>query len=882
MDTALPTPPLAEISELYESARFMDVWRLTQACWQDNSFPQRLSVEELVMAARTAVRLGNSRWCRALLRVAVERQPDSLLVRYYGGAVVRRSASLFDTLRDLEDNTPDHFDDPTLESSWRSSHAVALAHVRDFERAHEELNRALDCGRGDGYVFCNQSRVLLIEDRWEEALAAAQASWNGSPGHPYSADALHQSLSALGRDREALDFLLEHIRSGGQSGDCLATALSASYAIAERMDEDERTPFLAEMMQESLRLEELFPLADRHTLRAANHTRLLIAFQARDWDQLRKLQPAADSPFFNKLTKNLAESPNGRRKLIPHKPIRQRHNTCLPASLAIVAGASGVEIDQDTVAAAISFEGTVHWRARDFGHENGLVVRSFRFDVATAKALIDRGIGFLISFTYLNSGHACAFVGYDDAIGTALIHDPAIGRIREMLIDRVADGEAPLGPFCMLFLTKEQAEQVADLKLPGEREEADVHEVFRAHAIHGSSAAQKLAVEMKGDSPQVRFMQALANSLAGEYGQSTEAFLSLLREFPECVRLQRQVLSSVGALGDSTRVRKTLHKIVTRAPLPGVEGSRDWIYPEAHLLSRYASELMQNAKLHKEAHRWLKRALRRGPSDGEIYFEFGNLMLTQGKPEAANLPLRFAASLDSGNEHTTDVYTTELHKQGRTQDAISWLRSRIEKYGEGVGGSGPWITFVTQLEYFGRPQEALSELRKAREARPNDGELASFATSFFGHYGRDDEADTALQDAKTHGRSADKHLATVKRFIAKAQLEEALETAKLWHLEAPRDRNSCNQVLRLTESLHGPEASLVLAEKWHQQSPRHDMFEELLLAQLSGSSRSAEREPLLKARVKRNPHDAWAWRQLAIVLEATAAKSKGEHQTRKL
>ena len=882
MDTALPIPDLTTVSDLYESARFMDLWRLTQPLWHDRSLVQRLTVDELIMASRAASRLGSSRWYRALLRAAVDREPQNQRVRYYAGGLARRSTSLFDLLRDLEDNTPDRFDDPTLEASWRSSHAVMLARVRDFDRAHDQLKRAHDCGRDDGYVFCNQSRVFLIEDRWDEALSTAQASWAASPGQPYAADALHQSLSALGREHEALDFLLEHIRNGGQSGDCVAIALSAAFGVAGRMDEDERPAFMAEMMQVTQKLDDLFPLADRHSVRSANHARLYAAFLARDWDRLRQLSPVADVPFFNALTKNLAQNPAGVRKLVPHKPIRQRHNTCLPASLAVVAGSAGVDIDQDAVADAISFEGTVHWRARDFGEEQGFVVRTFCFDVATAKSLIDHGISFLISFTYLKSGHACAFVGYDEAVGTALIHDPSTGQLSEMLIDRVAEGEAPLGPICMLFLSPEQAERIAGLELPGEHAERDVHEVHKALATQGAATAQKLAAGMTGETPQARFMQAFANSLAGEYGQSTEEFLRLLNEFPQCVRLQRQVLSSVGALGDTTRLRKTLHKIVTRAPLPGVEGSRDWIYPEPHLLSRYAAELMQNARLHKEAHRWLRRALLRGPLEGEVYFDLGNLLRIQNKAESALLPFRFAALLDSGSEYTSEAYTNELHQQGRTEEGIKWLHERVKKYGTGIGGTGPWITLIERLEHFGRPEEALDELRKARKLRPEDGELASFATSFFGFFGREDEAESALVDANRFGRSADKYLAQIKRHIANGRLEAALDTAETWRAESPQSRVPCDQVLRLREGLSGPEAALALAEEWHRQSPQHDMFEELLLGRLTGTSRAAERVPLLQARVKRNPHDAWAWRELAIELESAASISKGQQHTRKL
>ena len=111
-------PQLATVQELYESARFLDAWRLTEPLWQDRQLAQRLSADELIMAGRLAGRLGSGKLYRALMRLALERAPDSPRVRYYARAAAGRRMSLFELFCIMEDEAPAKFDDPDLAASW--------------------------------------------------------------------------------------------------------------------------------------------------------------------------------------------------------------------------------------------------------------------------------------------------------------------------------------------------------------------------------------------------------------------------------------------------------------------------------------------------------------------------------------------------------------------------------------------------------------------------------------------------------------------------------------------------------------------------------------------------------------------------------------------
>lgn len=135
MEERLSPPAMNELPPLNEEARFLDLWRSTEPLWRNRSLPERLNVNELIFAARLAHRLGNNRYYRGLMRLAEDREPDNLRVRYYAQRTRDRSASLLDILRELEQHAQADFENADLKASWLSTYAYLLSRVRDFRRA---------------------------------------------------------------------------------------------------------------------------------------------------------------------------------------------------------------------------------------------------------------------------------------------------------------------------------------------------------------------------------------------------------------------------------------------------------------------------------------------------------------------------------------------------------------------------------------------------------------------------------------------------------------------------------------------------------------------------------------------------------------------------
>jgi len=93
---------------------------------------------------------------------------------------------------------------------------------------------------------------------------------------------------------------------------------------------------------------------------------------------------------------------------------------------------------------------------------------------------------------------------------------------------------------------------------------------------------------------------------------------------------------------------------------------------------------------------------------------------------------------------------------------------------------------------------------------------------------------------------------------------KSLEHAEAWVREFPLSNPARNKLLALTARAHGQNSAFELALKWMRERPENEDFEELFCEYADDHRWRKLR--VLKTRVKRNPDDAWAWRELAFIV----------------
>ena len=109
----------------------------------------------------------------------------------------------FQSVGPLED-APDR-----VRSDWLASQGFALALLRDFDAAESWLARAEKVSPDRPWLLVERAGVYLLEDRYEDALAAARDSLSAKPWYGPAVHATAHLLELLDRRAEALEFLTE-------------------------------------------------------------------------------------------------------------------------------------------------------------------------------------------------------------------------------------------------------------------------------------------------------------------------------------------------------------------------------------------------------------------------------------------------------------------------------------------------------------------------------------------------------------------------------------------------------------------------------------------------------------------------------------------------
>jgi tetratricopeptide (TPR) repeat protein len=325
---------LTNLQQLYDSNRFLDAFRESSEYWKPSTSIQNLSVEELILGGRLAVRLGGWRLSSRLFRAAYARDAANPRVRYFTDHTRRRSR-LLDDLVEFEANPDICAQDPEMQASWLASHAVTWAFLRDFNRAHQCLERAHSLHCRDAWITSCESNVLGLEDLWNEALKCAELAWEINPGAPYAARSLSTSLLNLGRVPESAQRLAAASQNS-QSYEVVQLSCWYQCALAETLDGDARRRALDDALAFAERLPSLAPLADRNPRRFFSRIRLDIAELEDDHVEMERWAEEARIPFYRKILANLRQNPKGRRIRLPFPRAIQKYEACFPQALPLL------------------------------------------------------------------------------------------------------------------------------------------------------------------------------------------------------------------------------------------------------------------------------------------------------------------------------------------------------------------------------------------------------------------------------------------------------------------------------------------------------------------------------------------------------------------
>src|SRR4030095_6075783 len=132
--------------------------------------------------------------------------------------------------------------------------------------------------------------------------------------------------------------------------------------------------------------------------------------------------------------------------------VRQHYRTCAPATVAAIGRVWKMPADHLTVAEGICYDGSPTHRQRTWASENGWTVREFTVTAEGARALLDRGMPFIIITVDPGNAHAQAVVGDDELRRPFFIRDPYQPFVSEVLIEPFLKRYVSSGPRGMVLV----------------------------------------------------------------------------------------------------------------------------------------------------------------------------------------------------------------------------------------------------------------------------------------------------------------------------------------------------------------------------------------------------------------------------------------------
>jgi len=858
---------LDNLQRLYDRNEFLTAYQETKEWWQPRTELTELSVDELVLAARLATRLGGRRLWRWIFYEALKREPHNPKVRYFARFVHQRGWTLLKQIQTFPAQYELDSFPPELRVSYLASQGVLLASVRDFSCAHEYIRRAYAVGSDYAWAASCHADVLGMEDKWQDAIKPAEEAWAQNLGAPYAAHSLANALLHLGRIEESAG-RLSASATQMQSYELAHIACWHQSALAETLDDEDRHHAALKARTLAEVLPSLAPLADREAKWTFARTHLDIAMLMDDQQEIERWAQEVKSPFHRAVLDNMKRATRRSRIRLSHRRTIQKHQACLPTSMVSVLSAFDANLDPDEIARQITFGGTADWAAAEWLERNGYVVRFFIATPQVAQQLISKGIPFVLTLEWDHNSHAVAVIGMDEGAGTLLVHDPQEFRSMEYLLDSLDSMRAPLGPRAMAAVPPEKA-ALLDGFLP-----AETVELMTAAMKHWQKSqeedpmlAREIVARITENLPQhpgTKCLQAFQARDEGRTGVALQIFQRLYSAFPGSAAVRSGLMASYRSAGDSALLRSALKRIVDDGTIPGIEAQQTWIHPPVRYICEYADQLRQSAETADEAEKLLHSVLSRAPATAEAWHILADYLWTKHDCQAALLCYRFGSCLAPSYEHYAIAYCDALGNCGRKDQGLSWLEERARIFGHSSAAIQTWLSWIGALENWGYPERALAACEEALAIHAAQPEVLGFAVALFARMGDWNRAAKALDEIPN--RESGIYLESAMEFHRmRGELDFAIACAEKLIEQAPGSTSAKRSLLDFIERRDGSLPTVKLAKEWLEKNTGNDYLEQLYLRALDNShapKRNIHRQ-LLK-RLKRNPEDGWAWRDLTF------------------
>ena len=836
------------IEEHYEANRYEQAFRHGQelfgplTVWPDQ-----------VLAGKVATQVGGPRLGSALHLRAGRNEPHNASAQFRAAIAVGRRFGPWDSYLYLQARKHLFSGNLSLKDSlgWLSTQLEILCDFRDFQQARDTLQKIKGLASENEWTLLSEASLLQAEDRRPEALLLVEESLTAFPESRPFIQMKADLLETQGQIDQAIEFL-----------ECAQTRLHNCWLTAQLAQLLNSVERFEQALTQYQRFKALQLLPDKDVAQWLDAGLFRCYYRLDRQEEALRHVGDKPGPALLALLENLQKAgPEQKRRCLDLEYIRQNHSTCGPATVTSISMFWEKKIDHLELADEICYDGTTHSSLRNWAEKNGWVARELTLDWTTARALIDRGIPVALTTVEADSAHLQAVAGYDENLGLLLLRDPSVLPLREVLEEKFFEKYLFCGPRAMILVPQEEASRI-DLSLPDETLYDLLYELDRHLESENRARAEQTINRLRSQAPEHRLTHQAELTLASYdenlYSQ-LEAIRCLRNLHPKSEELLFREYMILAQLGHEKEANDLLEEKCAE--------------PNCRPLfqSHLANNLLESRENHDRAARLLKKTIcyRRDSFIG--YFHLAKLRWRQHLFDEALQLKRIASCLQSSSESLALEYFEDCQKLDRTEEGLSYLSARKDRYLEKRPASGQ--TFVTALELLRRTEEAHNLLEELLQLHPHDSGLNLFACDFHARYGNFEKASHYLDSAKHNASELN-----LLRTVAKLEFYQGrlAESARMWEKVVRREPSASDAVSALSHCYQalGENEKAVAAVRGLVDDYPHNVPLKRLYYSVQDDNH--ERLLILDSLLEMTPTDPWVWSRRALVCHELGENEKSD------
>ncbi|MFO0935065.1 MAG: tetratricopeptide repeat protein [Gemmataceae bacterium] len=811
-----------------------------------------------LLAGRLAMQLGAPRLGRKLHAVAAREYPVNLEAIYYSARYRMERFGPLACWRYMRSHADWSDASPDLRADWLSLSAFVAARLRDFERAERLLKQAETLAPKRAWVAVERASVLELAERHEDALASARESLSIHPWFRPGVQAVGHILQKLERSEEAVDVLRE--AAGRQESGLIYAQLAALLLDMDRPKE------VGELLD---RYEELSPLMEKEIRQWLAARRSDVSYLLGDGKaaalQARAVEEEFHTAFADALDNTTLPIPSRTIFAIPAVPTEPAlPGGPLPTPYDSLSQYWNHLFPNPDPESEATTDGLPDAEERIRAIDAGWAVAEFTLSAESAHRLIAEKIPFLLTLVEVGVSQTRLCVGSDPIRQSIFLLDGVERKPAEAPISVLTTRYRSSGPRCMVVVPASESARLDALR-PGLEEVAEYDALFAVQSAlrnENRRAAGEAQVRLSAAHPGHRLaaLGAIALARADEHpAKLLAAAEAAAKAFPDDSTLalaQAAALRDLGRLDERSAILRKLANKPEADPL---------------IIQSLAQMMLTDPRLAYDVDRLLLRSVRVRPQAAAGYYLLASQWWERQRFAESSDLYRFACCLDDREEQFAEAYFRVARIQNQSPEAMRFFRDRLNR-SEIPFAPAAKSLFTAHIdrdepdEGFGMLAGAIEKAEAAGEkGKATLSELLLFRAEQFSGYGRNEEAAADLTAAQSKSAPVVWYKAAAKiarlrpdYTVAKSNVRKALELDPKW-VEGHRVLAA---LLAETEGRNAAREYLAIeCYKHFHNYPLLRLRAEFLAGEPDDSAISATKDLIQEC-----PSDAWAHRQLALLL----------------